>query len=63
MAALSVLLLVWQLFVAARFKLHRRARVKDFAPGISILKPLKGCDAETRECLRSWMRHYREDDG
>ena len=60
LAALSVLLLAWQLIVAARFKLHRRARVKDFAPGISILKPLKGCDAETRECLRSWMRQDYE---
>ena len=60
LAALSVLLLMWQWVVAARFKLHRRMRAKDFAPGISILKPLKGCDAETRECLRSWMRQDYE---
>lgn len=60
LAALSVLLLAWQLIVAARFKLHRRVRAKDFAPGISILKPLKGCDAETRECLQSWMRQDYE---
>ena len=24
-------------------------------PGVSVLKPLQGCDAETRECLRSWL--------
>ena len=60
LAALSVLLLAWQLIVAARFRLHRRMRANDFAPGISILKPLKGCDAETRACLRSWMQQDYE---
>lgn len=24
-------------------------------PGVSVLKPLQGCDSETRECLRSWL--------
>jgi len=24
-------------------------------PGFTILKPLKGCDAETKTCLRSWL--------
>jgi ceramide glucosyltransferase len=25
------------------------------APGVSILRPLKGCDSETESCLRSWF--------
>ena len=54
-AALSLALALWQLFVAARFPLHRRVVAPDFTPSISVLKPLKGCDAETRECLRSWF--------
>ncbi len=24
-------------------------------PGLTVLKPLKGCDAETKNCLRSWF--------
>ncbi len=24
-------------------------------PGLTLLKPLKGCDAETESCLRSWF--------
>jgi ceramide glucosyltransferase len=24
-------------------------------PGLTLLKPLKGCDAETKNCLRSWF--------
>ena len=55
LAALSLSLTLWQLLVAARFPLHRRVVAPDFTPSISVLKPLKGCDAETRECLRSWF--------
>jgi len=44
------------LIVALRFPLHRRGAKPTFAPDVSILKPLKGCDSETRDCLQSWMR-------
>jgi ceramide glucosyltransferase len=55
LAVLSFGLLVWQVIVAARFPLHGRSRVEGFAPGVTILKPLKGCDSETIACLRSWF--------
>lgn len=63
LASLSVLsfgLLLWQLVAAARFPLHQRKRVEDFTPGVTILKPLKGCDTETLACLQSWLEQdYR----
>jgi ceramide glucosyltransferase len=52
---LSATLIFWQWRAASRFA--RRARVPA-APGpvpISVLKPLKGCDAETEACLESWL--------
>jgi ceramide glucosyltransferase len=55
LAALSLVLLVWQVAVAARFPLHRRRVAPGFTPGLSVLKPLKGCDSETPDCLRSWL--------
>ena len=57
LAATSLAIGIWQFTVAMAFPLHRRETVDDpFNPAISILKPLKGGDAETAECLRSWMR-------
>lgn len=55
LATISLGLTLWQVAVAARFPLHRRTAKAKVAPAISILKPLKGCDAATRECLRSWF--------
>jgi ceramide glucosyltransferase len=52
---LSVMLLLWQYFAARRFPLHQPAPVSNFTPGITILKPLKGRDDHTADCLRSWM--------
>lgn len=52
---LSVGLLVWQFLAAARFPLHQRRSETDFAPDISLLKPLKGADEHTAACLRSWF--------
>ena len=56
-AVLSLLLLVWQWLVAIAFPLHRRVAgaAGDTAPAVSLLKPLKGADAETEACLRSWF--------
>lgn len=55
LAALSFALSVWQFVLALRFPLHRRSVPAGPAPGVSLLKPLRGCDAETRACLRSWL--------
>lgn len=55
LAVLSLALTIWQVTVAARFPLHRRRTGFDAQPGVTIFKPLKGCDAETAACLRSWM--------
>jgi ceramide glucosyltransferase len=55
LALLSVLLALWQWFAARRFPLHRRIADQSFAPAISLLKPLKGCDETTAESLRSWF--------
>lgn len=55
LAALSLALTIWQVAVAMRFSIRRRDSTTDFAPGITIVKPLKGCDSETAECLRSWL--------
>jgi ceramide glucosyltransferase len=52
---LSVGLLIWQYVAARRFPLHQRKSTHDFAPPITILKPLKGCNEHTTACLRSWM--------
>lgn len=51
----SLAITLWQWIVARHFPLHRRVADPAFAPGIAVLKPLKGCDAETASCLRSWL--------
>jgi ceramide glucosyltransferase len=55
LAVLSFLLLQWQWLVALRFPLHRRIADQEFAPGVTLLKSLKGVDDSTEECLRSWF--------
>jgi ceramide glucosyltransferase len=54
-ALLSLALLVWQWLAARPFPLHKRVPAHSFPPGVTLLKPLKGCDSETRGCLRSWF--------
>jgi ceramide glucosyltransferase len=61
LAVLSALLNLWQWVAARRFALRNQSLVTSTAtqerwPGVSCLKPLKGCDSETAECLRSWLR-------
>jgi len=51
---ISLVLTVWQWLVASSFPLEQRAANPSFSPAISILKPLKGFDSRTAECLRSW---------
>jgi len=55
LAFLSLALALWQFLVAMRFPLHRRVADKSFAPPVTLLKPLKGADAETFHCLESWL--------
>ena len=55
LALLSFALALWQWLAARRFPLHQRVTDFGFAPAISLLKPLKGCDATTAESLQSWF--------
>ncbi len=55
LAALSLALTLWQWVETRRFPLHRRIAEPGFAPPLTLLKPLSGCDAETEACLRSWL--------
>ena len=55
LAVLSTVLFGWQWLAASRFPLHQKIRHADFAPPLSILKPLKGCDATTRDSLQTWF--------
>ena len=60
LALLSLAITLWQWLAARRFPLHQRAADTSFAPGVTLLKPLKGLDPETRGCLESWFRQdYR----
>lgn len=69
LAALSLVLLLWQWLAARRFPLHQRRVPTALAstpqaaaptalprPGVTLLKPLKGADAHTEKCLRSWLQ-------
>ena len=53
LAGFSVLLNLWQWYAAKRFRFHKKPG--DFAPPLSILRPLKGSDVETGRCLESWF--------
>ena len=55
LALLSLALLLWQWLAARRFPLHQRAANPAFAPAITLLKPLKGCDDTMPDSLRSWF--------
>jgi ceramide glucosyltransferase len=56
LTAVSFALTFWRWVVSLRFPLHRRMAVQTSLPGLTLLKPLKGCDAQTKDCLRSWFR-------
>jgi ceramide glucosyltransferase len=55
LAVLSFVLTLWRWVVSERFPLHRRKNSPGTKPGLTLLKPLKGCDTETKRCLRSWF--------
>lgn len=56
LALLSLALALWQWFAARKFPLHQRAVKTNFAPAISLLKPLKSYDDTTADSLRSWFK-------
>lgn len=53
---LSFGLTFWRWVVACRFPVHRRNFPASVKTGVTVLKPLRGCDAETKRCLKSWMK-------
>jgi ceramide glucosyltransferase len=55
LALASLGLTLWQWAAALRFPLRRRVANPDFAPPVTLLKPLKGANAETAACLESWL--------
>lgn len=55
LAFVSLAITWWQWRVARRFPLHRRIADRSHAPAVTLLKPLRGCDTETRRCLESWF--------
>ena len=56
LALLSLALLLWQWLAGWVFPLHRRATAPAQWLPLTLLKPLRGCDAEIEDCLRSWFR-------
>ena len=58
LALLSLALTLWQWLMARGFPLHQRiphAPTLAPLPAVTLLKPLKGCDPATEDCLRSWL--------
>ena len=55
LAVLSLALALWQWWVTLRFPLHRRVVKSSFAPDVTLLKPVKGCDETTADSLQSWF--------
>jgi ceramide glucosyltransferase len=60
LASLSCALALWQWLAARKFLLHQKIAVPGFAPAVSILKPLKGCDETTADSLASWFKQTYE---
>lgn len=56
LGAVSIVLNLWQWLAGIRFPLRSAPSAAGFSPSVSVLKPLKGCDAETERCLESWFR-------
>lgn len=55
LAFLSLAIGVWRWIASLRFPLHQRLVIQTSLPGVTLLKPLKGCELETTRSLRSWM--------
>jgi ceramide glucosyltransferase len=57
LTGVSLALTVWRWALHRRFPLHlpECGAAGDACPGITFLKPLKGADEATKDCLRSWL--------
>jgi ceramide glucosyltransferase len=51
----SLALALWQWIEGWLFPLHERKRDRSLALPVTVLKPLKGADDQTENCLRSWF--------
>ena len=56
LAGASIALNLWQWWLGFRFPSRGGEVAVHFTPAISVLKPLKDCDAETERCLESWFQ-------
>jgi ceramide glucosyltransferase len=60
LTGLSLCLTIWQWLAARRFPLHQLDPAAGNQPGVTLFKPLKGCDEHTVRCLESWFQQdYR----
>lgn len=55
LTGVSLALLLWQWWEGVRCPLNPPGLTGNAAPALTLLKPLKGADAETETCLRSWL--------
>src|SRR4051812_18819939 len=60
-AILSALLNIWQWLAAVRFPLRQNKLPTSQTLPLTCLKPLKGCDSQTRSCLQSWFTQKYSD--
>jgi len=55
LTVVSLVLTAWRWTLHRRFPLHHRGATFPALPGVTFLKPLKGRDEHTAECLRTWF--------
>jgi len=55
LALISSAIVLWQFAVAILFPLHRRISSTTRLPDVTVLKPVKGADKFTEDCLKSWL--------
>ena len=55
LAVVSLALNIWQYLAARRFPLHQPIPLASRFVSVTLLKPLKGIDSNTKDCLASWL--------
>jgi ceramide glucosyltransferase len=56
LTALSLLLAGWQWFCSLRFPLHARVPARHGLRAVTLLKPIRGWDEQTAQCVQSWLQ-------